>query len=197
MNSCWLVVMFDVARDSSHRKPQTCGDLRQFRCWCCSFSRLSPSFGCWLCLRNLMSTVDPPHSPPPLPKTAPFTFRLRPCSYRSIIDSSVFLRKGGQMYLVLESQRPATGLRTPKFPKVPGRVLGRVPGKRGLLGGLLGAVPGGRFLWKKQRNGTAPSSPPSSPLFPGTLPSTLPGTFGDLGVLSPVAGRWDSKSSVC
>ena len=64
----------------------------------------------------------------------------------------------------LESQRTATGLRTPKSP---GRVLGRVPGKRGLLGGLLGAVP---FLWFSKETG-----------------STLPGTFGDLGVLSPVA----------
>ena len=45
---------------------------------------------------------------------------------------------------------------------------------------------------EKQRNGTAPGSPPSSPLFPGTLPSTLPSTFGDLGFLSPVAGRRDS-----
>ena len=47
---------------------------------------------------------------------------------------------------------------------------------------------------EKQRKGTAPSSPPSNPLFPGTLPSTLPGTFGDLGFLRPVAGRWDSKT---
>ena len=56
------------------------------------------------------------------------------------------LHRGFAMILTLESQRPATGLRTPKSPKVPGRVLGRVPGKRGLLGGLLGAMLGGRFL---------------------------------------------------
>ena len=35
----------------------------------------------------------------------------------------------------MESQAPATGLRKCKSPKVPGRVLGRVPGKKGLLGG--------------------------------------------------------------
>ena len=96
--------------------------------------------------------------------------------------------------LKLQSQRPATGLRTPKSPKVPGRVLGRVPGKRGLLGRTAGSSAGRPVSLEKQRNGTAPSSPPSSPLFPGTLPSTLPGTFGDLGVLSPVAGRWDSNT---
>ena len=87
-------------------------------------------------------------------------------------------------YVVLESQRPATGLRTPKSPKVPGRVLGRVP-EKGTAGGTAGSSAGRPVSLEKQRNGTAPSSPPSSPLFPGTLP----GTFGDLGVLSPVAGR--------
>ena len=78
---------------------------------------------------------------------------------------------------------PATCYRTEnaQVPKSAGRVLGRVPGKRGLL------------FQRNRPPGTAPGSPPSSPLFPGTLPSTLPGTFGDLGVLSPVAGRWDSN----
>ena len=62
----------------------------------------------------------------------------------------------------LESQPPATGLRKPKSPKVPGRVLGRVPGKRGLLGGLLGAVLGGRFLWKSRETAVPPFSRHSS-----------------------------------
>ena len=43
----------------------------------------------------------------------------------------------------LESKPPATGLRKPKSPKVPERVLGR---KRALLGGLLGAVPFFHFI---------------------------------------------------
>ena len=84
----------------------------------------------------------------------------------------------------------------PKSPKVPGRVLGGVPGKRGLLGGLLGAVLRASVSMEKQRNGTARSSPPSSPLFPGTLPSTLPDTFGDFGFLGPVAGGRDSYGSL-
>ena len=75
-----------------------------------------------------------------------------------------------------------------KSPKAPGRVLGRVPGKWGLLGAMQRAA----AFYGKQRNGAAPSLPPRSPLFPGTLPSTLPGTFGDLGVFSPVAGGGDS-----
>ena len=94
----------------------------------------------------------------------------------------------------LESQRPATGLRTPKSPKVPGRVPGRVPGKKGTAGGTAGSSAVSLLFQRKGPPSTAPSSPPSSPLFPGTLPGTLPGTFGDLGVLSPVAGRWDSNS---
>ena len=89
---------------------------------------------------------------------------------------------------VLESQRPVRGLRTPKSPKVPGRVLG----KRGLLGGLMEAV---QFLCFSKETGL-PALLPAVPPAPGTLPNTLPGTFGDLGVLSPVAGRWDSKSSL-
>ena len=44
-------------------------------------------------------------------------------------------------WLQFRSGPPATGLRKPKSPKVPGKVLGRVPGKGGLLAGLLGTVP--------------------------------------------------------
>ena len=61
-------------------------------------------------------------------------------------------------------------------------MLGRVPGKGGVVGGLLGTA-GGREAEERQS--------PSSPLFPGTLPSTLRITFGDLGFLSPVAGGSD------
>ena len=117
-----------------------------------------------------------------------------PISIAALLGKSWWLWSPG-CSPVLESQRPATGLRTPKSPKVPGRLLERVPGRRGLLGGTAGSSAGRPVSLEKQRNGTAPSSPPSSPLFPGTLPSSLPGTFGDLGVLSPVAGRWDSNPS--
>ena len=91
---------------------------------------------------------------------------------------------------MLESQRPATGLRTPKSPKVPGR--GSL--KKGTAGGTAASSAVSLLFQRKGPPSTAPSSPPSSPLFPGTLPGTLPGTFGDLGVLSPVAGRWDSST---
>ena len=60
----------------------------------------------------------------------------------------------------LEPRPPATGLRLPKSPKVPERVLGRVPGKRGLLGGLLGAVLGGPFLWETRAMALLPAVPP-------------------------------------
>ena len=90
---------------------------------------------------------------------------------------------------------PATCYRTEnaQIPKSAGESAGKSAGKKGTAGGTAGssAVP---LLFQRNRPpSTAPGSPPSSPLFPGTLPSTLPSTFGDLGVLSPVAGRWDSK----
>ena len=80
--------------------------------------------------------------------------------------------------LELESQRPATGLRTPKSPKVPGRVLGRVPGKKGLLGGLLGAVP---FLCFSKETGLPallPAVPPAVPFFPALFPALSPALLG-------------------
>ena len=68
---------------------------------------------------------------------------------------------------------------------------GESAGKKGTAGSSAVSL-----LFQRDRPpSTAPSSPPSSPLFPGTLPSTLPDTFGGLGVLSPVAGRWDSNPS--
>ena len=88
----------------------------------------------------------------------------------------------------LESRLPATGLREPKSPKVPGRV----PGKGDCWWDCWEQCWEAGFL-EKQRNGTAPSSPPSSALFPGTLPNTLPSTSGDLGLLSTVAGGRDSN----
>ena len=92
---------------------------------------------------------------------------------------------------------PATCYRTENapIPKSARESAGKSAGKKGTAGGTAGSSAGRSVSLEKQRNGTAPSSPPSSPLFPGTLPSTLPGTFGDLGVLSPVAGRWDSNPS--
>ena len=86
-------------------------------------------------------------------------------------------------YLRLRSGPPVTGLTKPKSPKVPGRVLGSVPVKRGLLG-----VAGNNafpllFLTQPSSQHCSQHSPP----FPGTLPITLPSTFGDLGFVSPVA----------
>ena len=90
---------------------------------------------------------------------------------------------------------PATCYRTvnAQIPKSAGESAGKSAGEKGTAGGTGGSSAGRPVSLEKQRNGSAPSSPPSSPLFPGTLPSTLPGTFGDLGVFSPVAGRWDSN----
>ena len=90
---------------------------------------------------------------------------------------------------------PATCYRTEnaQIPKSAGESAGKSARKKRTAGGTAGSSAGRPVSLEKQRNGTAPSSPPSSHLFPGTLPSTLPGTFGDLGVLSPVAGRWDSN----
>ena len=89
---------------------------------------------------------------------------------------------------------PATCYRTEnaQIPKSAGESAGKSAGKIGTAGGTAGnsAV---SLLFQRNR---PPSSPPSSPFFPGTLPSTLPGTFGDLGVLSSVAGRWDSKPTI-
>ena len=87
---------------------------------------------------------------------------------------------------------PATCYRTEKaqIPKSAGESAGKSAGKEGTAGGTAGSSAGRPDSLEKQRNGTAPSSP----LFPGTLPSTLPGTFGDLGFLRPVAGRWDSNT---
>ena len=86
---------------------------------------------------------------------------------------------------------PATCYRTEnaQIPKSAGESAGKSAGKKGTAGGTAGSSAGRPVSLEKQRNG----SPPSSPLFPGTPPSTPPGTFGDLGVLSPVAGRWDSN----
>ena len=58
-------------------------------------------------------------------------------------------------------------------------MLGRVPGKGGVLGGLLGAVLGGHFLWKNRETALLPAVPPAR-----TLPGTLPGTFGGFGIFS-------------
>ena len=78
---------------------------------------------------------------------------------------------------------------------MPRRVLGRVPGKRGLLWGLLGAVPrAAAFYGKAEKRHCSQQSHQQSP-FTGTLPSTLRGTFGDLGFLSRVAGGRDSYFS--
>ena len=103
----------------------------------------------------------------PIPRAAPRIPRNSPRAPRMAFS----LRE-------LESQRPATGLRTPKSPKVPGRVLGRVPGKRGLLGGLLGAVPGGRFLWKNRETALLPAVPPAVPFFPALFPALSPALLG-------------------
>ena len=53
---------------------------------------------------------------------------------------------------------PATGLRKPKSPKVPGRVPGRVPGESALPGGLLGAVLGGCLQWKNGKTALLPAA---------------------------------------
>ena len=96
--------------------------------------------------------------------------------------------------LELESWPPATGLRKPKSPKVPGRVLGRVPGKRGLLGDCWEQCRFSAFPNKPASQHCSQQSPQRSP-FSRHSSQHSPGTFGDLGFLSPVAGRWDSKSS--
>ena len=91
---------------------------------------------------------------------------------------------------------PATCYRTEnaQIPKSAGESAGKSAGKKGTAGGTAGSSAVSLLFQRNRPPSTAPSSPPSSPLFPGTLPSTLPGTFGDLGVLSPVAGRWDSNA---
>ena len=79
----------------------------------------------------------------------------------------------GKMSQIVESQAPATGLRKPKSPKVLGRVLGRVPGKRGLLGGLLRAVP---FLFFSKETGLPallPAVPSAVLFFPALYPALL------------------------
>ena len=90
---------------------------------------------------------------------------------------------------------PATCYRTEKaqIPKSAGESAGKSAGEKRTAGGTAGSSADSLLFQKSRPPSTAPSSPPSSPLFPGTLPSTLPGTFGDLGFLRPVAGRWDSK----
>ena len=90
---------------------------------------------------------------------------------------------------------PATCYRTEnaQIPKSAGESAEKSAGKKGTAGGTAGSSAVSLLFQRNRPPSTAPSSPPSSPLFPGTLLSTLPGTFGDLGVLSPVAGRWDSK----
>ena len=82
--------------------------------------------------------------------------------------------------------------------KVPGRVLGRVPGKWGLMEGLLGAVP---FLCFSKESGLPASLPavlsavlPAVPLFPALFPALSPAPLWDSGFLSPVAGGPDCKS---
>ena len=69
---------------------------------------------------------------------------------------------------------PATGRRKPKSPKVPGRVLGRVPGKSGLLGAVLG----GRFLWKSRETALLPAVPPAVLLFPVLFPALSSALLG-------------------
>ena len=93
---------------------------------------------------------------------------------------------------------PGTCYRTEKaqIPKSAGESAGKSAGKKGTAGGTAGSSAVSLLFQRNLPSSTAPGSPPSSPLFPGTLPSTLPGTFGDLGVLSPVAGRWDSNSGM-
>ena len=88
---------------------------------------------------------------------------------------------------------PTTCYRTEKaqIPKSAGESAGKSAGKKETAGGTAGSS-AISLLFQRNR---PPSTAPSSPLFPGTLPSTLPGTFGDLGFLSPVAGRWDSNFS--
>ena len=94
---------------------------------------------------------------------------------KKIAKRSLRFSPGG---LRLESQRPATGLRTPKSPKVPGRVLGRVPKKRGLLGGLLGAVPFLCFSTETGLPALLPAVPPAVPFFPALFPALSPALFG-------------------
>ena len=80
--------------------------------------------------------------------------------------------------LPLQSWLPATGLRKPKSPEVPGRVLGGVPGERALLGGLPGAVLGGRFLWKSSEPALLPAVHPAVPFLPALLPALSPALLG-------------------
>ena len=92
---------------------------------------------------------------------------------------------------------PATCYRTEnaQIPKSAGESAGKSAGKKRTAGGdcweqcLFAAFP------KKPASQHCSQQSPQQSLFPGTLPSTLPGTFGDLGVLSPVAGRWDSSTT--
>ena len=84
--------------------------------------------------------------------------------------------------LGLESWPPATGLRKPESSKVPRRVLGRVPGKRALLGGLLGAV---LFCCFSKENGLPallPAVPPAVPFFQALFPTLSPQHFWGFGL---------------
>ena len=71
----------------------------------------------------------------------------------------------------LEFQAPATGLRKPKSPKVPGRVLGRVPGKSGDCWEQC------RFTaFPKKETGLPallPAVPRANPFFPALSPALL------------------------
>ena len=102
-----------------------------------------------------------------------------------------------EKYYLVSFGIPATCYRTEnaQIPKSAGESAGKSAGKKRTAGGTAGSSAVSLLFQRNRPPSTAPSSPPSSPLFPGTLPSTLPGTFGDLGVLSPVAGRWDSNVS--
>ena len=111
-------------------------------------------------------------------------------------DSSTTLRRSPCQNKQTRVGIPATCYRTEnaQIPKSAGESAGKSAGKKGTAGGTAGSNAVSLLFQRNRPPSTAPSSPPSSPLFPGTLPSTLPGTFGDLGVLSPVAGCWDSKT---
>ena len=74
----------------------------------------------------------------------------------------------------LESRPPATGLRKPKSPEVPGRVLGRVRGKEALGGGLLGAVLFLRFSKASGLPAVLPAVPPALSFFPALFPALSP-----------------------
>ena len=68
-------------------------------------------------------------------------------------------------------------------------MLGRVPGKRGLLGGLLGA--GRPFSLENRETALLPGVPAAVPFFPALFPALSPALLGDSGFLSPVAGGPD------